>query len=549
MEEYVYGLDFGTSTTLMAIPREGMPQILPIGRSDNWMPSLIGLGDGGDVVVGDFASDKPHGDQIRSPKTAITREQFGNLVSPSGKTIEADLAIVNILEEVSKKAKELGLDPKGRVRMSCPAMWTGAQRKRLADLAQIAGINTDVDSMLDEPVAACVTWWWNNFYTRNKRQTAKVLVFDLGGGTLDVAVADIYGERIPEITVLAARGIPIAGDSLDAALANHYESELMKEHNIDLAKREDYAIIRNLIIRASRNVKEGLSYLDSMNFKLEDSSYSFIPEIEFSRLDLEMVYQHDLTRALDCVKATMKETFLKNHNHNSAEMQSFQSVSHEELSKDVEYIVLAGGMSRIPIIKEELQKLFPNANIESSLDNNSVTEAIVMGVANRNEFEDLNIHRPNFNFVVKWKEEDDSIKEHVFYPAFEPLHSDLDIIQGKFLMGYPDSWIPITNPKGLDAHLFLESVGGRRVNLSISGVAIDHIPLRVFKGFPVQFKIYLDGRIMITDQEREYSLRVKQWPYIRWHTDRVLDETLKIEYVENAQPISANDKSWLYSDH
>ena len=109
MEEYVYGLDFGTSTTLMAIPREGMPQILPIGRSDNWMPSLIGLGDGGDVVVGDFASDKPHGDQIRSPKTAITREQFGNLVSPSGKTIEADLAIVNILEEVSKKAKELGL--------------------------------------------------------------------------------------------------------------------------------------------------------------------------------------------------------------------------------------------------------------------------------------------------------------------------------------------------------------------------------------------------------------------------------------------------------
>ena len=92
MEEYVYGLDFGTSTTLMAIPREGMPQILPIGRSDNWMPSLIGLGDGGDVVVGDFASDKPHGDQIRSPKTAITREQFGNLVSPSGKTIEAEAA-------------------------------------------------------------------------------------------------------------------------------------------------------------------------------------------------------------------------------------------------------------------------------------------------------------------------------------------------------------------------------------------------------------------------------------------------------------------------
>ena len=549
MVEYVYGLDFGTSTTLMAIPRDGMPQILPIGETENWMPSVVALGEDGNVHVGDSAGNLPHTRQIRSPKTAITNNNFGNLTSPSGKEIEADWAILSILEEVALKAKKLGLNPDGRVRMSCPAMWTGSQRKRLADLAQMAGINTDVDSMLDEPVAACVSWWWNNFYQKNRRQTAKVLIFDLGGGTLDVAIADIYGESIPEITVLAARGIPVAGDSLDFALADFYEERLESEFGLKIIERPDYRIIRDLAIRASRRAKETLSFLESTTFQLLDGDYGDLPEIEISRLDLEMVYQADLRQAMSCVKATLKETYLKSHNHSPEEMKVFASISYDELSKDLEYVVLAGGMSRIPVIREELQRLFPNAIIESSLDSSSVTEAIVMGVANRNEFEDLNIHRPNFNFVVKWIEKDLTIKQEIFYPAFEPLHTDVEIIQGRFLMGFTHTWIPTSNPKHQDAHLFLESVGGRRVNLDIEGVATDNIPLKVVKGFPVRFKIYLDGQINLTDQATEYSLRVKQWPYIRWQSDRVLKESLKINFVEQKISIDPNDKSWLYNDH
>lgn len=548
MEEYVYGLDFGTSTTLMAIPRDGIPQILPIGRSDSWMPSLIAIDAQGNVKVGDAASDQAHADQIRSPKTAITRNEFGCLASPSGKTIEADLAIVKILEEVHKKAKELGLNTQGRVRLSCPAMWTGIQRNRLAALAQLAGIHTDVDSMLDEPVAACVSWWWNNFYSRNKRQTAKVLVFDLGGGTLDVAVADIYGEHTPDITVLAARGIAIAGDSLDFALADHFESRILSEYQIDLAQNIDYPIIRNLAIRAARKVKEGLSFLESIKFTLEDPDYSFIPTLEISRLDLEMVYRPDLISAMHCVKATLKETYLKNHNHDSAEMKNFQSISHEVLAEDIKYVVLAGGMSRMPIIRDELQKLFPKSIIESALDNNYVTESIVMGVSNRNEYESLNIHRPNFNFKVKWIEEDGAPGELNLYSAFEPLHSDAEIFQSQFLLGYPNTWIPDKHCIKQEARLILESVGGRRVKLSIEGIEIDYIALKVFKNQPVQFKIYLDGRIMITDQERTYSFRVKQWPYIRWHTDQSLRERLSIQFVANENTINALDKSWLADD-
>ena len=549
MADFIYGLDFGTSTTLMAIPTDGMPRIIPIGRDNNWMPSVVALSSSTKLSVGDLATDQNHADQIRSPKTAITNDIFGKLKSPSGREVDADKAILAILEEAKKKADENGLDPDGLVRMSCPAMWTGEQRTRLSNLAKLAGINTDVDVFLDEPIGACVAWWWNNFYKQTRKETARILVFDLGGGTLDVAVADIYGETIPEITVLAARGISIAGDSLDVKLADYFESRLQSEFGINVSERDDYAILRNLTIRASKKIKEELSIFDTAIYEIDDPDYSFLPKVEVSRLDLEMVYRSDLERAMSCVKTTIQETYLKNMNRNSSDMSVFAQTPISEIAKDIKFVVLAGGMSQIPIIKEELRKVLPNAISEHVTEAHESTEAIVKGVANKNEFSDLNIHRPNFNFFIKWKDRDEIIHSEHIYPAFTPLYDDYELSLGNFLLSHKKAWKPPAEIKNGRAEIYLESVGGRATTLNIDGKALPFIPIRISRGKDIMFSIYLDGTIMITHEDGVIKLRVKEWPYIRWRAGRDSGSQIQIENIGADLNVNIFDKSWLYYDH
>ena len=532
MSDFIYGLDFGTTTTLMAIPTDGMPRVIPIGRDNAWMPSVISVSIEDQLNVGDAATDQTHADQIRSPKSAITQKNFGMLKTPNGKEVSADTAILALLTEVKNRADANGFDPEGQVRMSCPAMWTGEQRKRLADLAKLAGINTDVDNFLDEPIGACVAWWWNNFFNRGKKQTARILVFDLGGGTLDVAVADIYGETIPEITVLAARGINIAGDSLDLKLAHYYESRLFDDFKIEIAARDDYLILRNLIIRASRKVKEELSTFESTTFKIEDPDYSFLPLVEISRIDLESVYRPDLELALSCVRTTIRETYLKNRNHNSAEMAVFRTTPIEEIAQDIQYVVLAGGMSQIPLIGEALRRILPNAITEHVTQPHESTEAIVKGVANRNEFSDLNIHRPNFNFLIRWIDDDEVLKIETLYPAFTPLCEDWEIMTGNFSLGY-EQWATVSKSKGMRAEIFLESVGGRKTTLNFAGQFVESIPVKVSRAKKIRFKIHLDGKIIVAHGGETTILRVKEWPYIRWQAGRIANNELKIEYVSD----------------
>jgi molecular chaperone DnaK (HSP70) len=549
MADFIYGLDFGTSTTLMAIPTDGMPRIIPIGRDNNWMPSVVAISNTIELSVGDMATDQNHADQIRSPKTAITNDIFGKLTSPSGREVDADKAILSILLEAKKKADENGLEPDGMVRMSCPAMWTGEQRLRLANLANLAGINTNVDAFLDEPIGACVAWWWNNFYKRGRKTSDRILVFDLGGGTLDIAVADIYGETTPEITVLAARGISIAGDSLDLKLADYFEARLISEFAINISNREDYSILRNLVIRASKRIKEALSVFQNAVYELDDPDYSFLPKIEISQTDLEMVYRPDLDRAISCVKTTIRETYLKNMNRNSEEMSVFAKTPIEEIAKDIRFIVLAGGMSQIPIIKEELRKILPNAISEHVTEAHEATEAIVKGVANRNEFSDLNIHRPNFNFFINWKDDNQVILSEIIYPAFKPLYEDYELLSGNFLLSYKKQWMPPGNISEGRAEIYLRSVGGRPTTMNLDGRLTQHIPVKISRWKNIMFSIYLDGTIMITHEDGVISLRVKEWPYIRWEAGKDSRNEIHIESIGNLSQIDVRDKSWLYYDH
>jgi len=152
------GLDFGTTTTLLATDAG----LVSLGPLREWMPSLVGFDDDGSILVGEAAETGMPGQTIRSIKRAITRRQRTIRVdAPWGqRQIDADEFIVAVLRETVRRAEAAGLDlsEPGGTTIGCPAIWDGDQRRRYLRLLRKAGIAARPIDLVDEPIAAGISW-------------------------------------------------------------------------------------------------------------------------------------------------------------------------------------------------------------------------------------------------------------------------------------------------------------------------------------------------------------------------------------------------------
>lgn len=530
---FVLGIDFGTSTTLVALPGEP-PKVIPIGISFPWIPSVIASSDGSSWVVGEDAEVADIRDQIRSPKTAITFNRMEPFENDHGIQIDPEEAIEVILQMVKEKCRENGLSTLGSVRMSCPAIWTGENRIRLAKIANKVGFNVDVDHIMDEPIAAAISWWWNKTLRGSGvEDNCKAVIFDLGGGTLDVAIVDIYSaNNKPEITVMSARGTREAGDKLDDLLADFIESELEQQHSYVIEEKPNTGELKAWIRREARSVKERLSVARETLFEIKELSNE-IPSLTVTRLQLEAVFEPQLKRLMACAEDALREAKMKLL---SADNNAIMREEISAIGKEVDFIVLAGGMSQIPIISTELQKRMPNAVIEYAISRERATEAIVEGVSNLGEFANLNVHRPSFDFVMKWKTNDGKNHEEVIFPAFTSLYDSYEISIGKSDLGKDIHFIPPTDPVG-NCHLFVRSVGGKPVSFRIDGSQNNSISLQANRHLGIHMKLYMDGRLYIRDAlGSEVKSRIREWPVVRWGTTGRKETSLVLENIVRQAP-------------
>jgi molecular chaperone DnaK (HSP70) len=250
------GVDFGTSTSLVA-EREGAAraEILPLGFQlrTRFLPSVAALR-GGRIVLGEEANGRRDDGVIRSIKRGITenRDTVQVATSTGMREVNVDEVVLGLLTEIANRTRAQGLplDEEPLVRLGCPAMWTGPQRRRLLELARRAGMPVGHASLVDEPVAAGVAWLAHRYLAHRDAPQGRVLVFDMGGGTLDVAVLDVEGGEKPDISVLAAIGLPEAGDDLDRALVRDFEDQL-RTRGFDVASSPKAAEIRSAECRRS----------------------------------------------------------------------------------------------------------------------------------------------------------------------------------------------------------------------------------------------------------------------------------------------------------
>src|SRR3990167_8550820 len=246
----VIGIDLGTSISKMASTVQGEPKCLESREGSILIPSIVALAKNGERLVGDLAKRQA----VTNPKNTILavkrfigrrysdpeiqkelkrfsyetrgRQDGGVEIKMSEKWFTPIEISSMILQKIKLDAKEkLGEDITDVV-ITCPANFDDSQRKATKTAGEIAGFN--VLRIINEPTSAALA------YGFGKKEHQKVLVYDFGGGSLDVTVLETSPDTVE---VLSTGGEPhLGGEDFDQRLMNWIIEQFQKEQGIDLSK-------------------------------------------------------------------------------------------------------------------------------------------------------------------------------------------------------------------------------------------------------------------------------------------------------------------------
>ncbi|MEU7026524.1 Hsp70 family protein [Streptomyces sp. NPDC046275] len=513
------GIDFGTATTLVTqrLPY-GFAETVPIGISTPWIPSAVSAAPNGELVFGEPAEAIGGAAAVRSIKQYITDDLHSPL-SLDTREFTPDRLITSLLRHVLLLAKANEADVDGaEFRLACPAIWDGPRRRRLARLATEAGIPVTVADIVDEPIAAGLAWSEGCHERDGRPPEGTVLVFDYGGGTLDIAlmtVAEDLNDMEPELTVLSARGVPEAGDVLDHRIAADLERDL-EATGVRVDHLPDPRTVRALLLLAARRLKVLLSdtRFDRQGVPIGGGLSSF-PMLEYTRQRLEDAFRPQLGRALEFVRAALCEARLRRRN--APDLTSLARMPLETLAADVDYVLLAGGMSQIPLVREEFSRLFPHAQVEYDQSLEAPEESVATGLVVRSDrYHRLNLPRPGFDLVLEWQGEDDRTHRELLYPAFKPLYSADQIFRRESNLAhrYDGQIRGLTGDTA--AALRAVSVDGKALDFVVDGVPTPHLPVSLRRFTDFTFTLNVSGEIYVRDcAHQESHFRVERWPILR----------------------------------
>lgn len=502
------GVDFGTSTSMVA-QRLGLGrvEVLPLGHRAAWLPS-VASGIGGLYVVGEDADALPPDRIIFSAKRAITKNRAKIRVGAQedGEEVDADEVILALLKEIDKRARRIGLPLADQpvLRFGCPAIWGRAQRNRLLDLTREAKLPTGHATLVDEPVAAGVAWLTAAHLTRPVPVEGRLLVFDMGGGTLDIAVLDVHGGMEPSVAVLACSGVPEAGDALDEKIAAGLQAQL----GLDLDALRDPPKAKGALRRGAREAKIRLSERETYPVVLSPTFFGTrVPALRYSRAELEQVFAPQLADAEQYVWHALRLARLA-HIHGDSTQDALRA-DPDELAKDVHYVLLAGGMSQVPMVRRRMRELFAGAEV---FDDAGLAPdlAVVAGLADTVGYRGVSMPRPSFDFLLEYSSGEDMV---VLYEAYTPLHEPWTVQTGQLRPGRETRVEAARLPQQGDGCLRVRTPDGQPVALvdDLTGRPVDGLGVR-FGRHDVVLKLYPDGRVLLTEGTGDHhELRVGAW--------------------------------------
>lgn len=369
-KEKVIGIDLGTTNSCVAIMEGGEPTVIPNPDGGRTTPSVVAVKEGGERVVGIIAKRQ----QITNPENSVYSikrfmgRRYGEVgeelkkisykviestggdvrVEMGGKQYSPPEISAMILKYLKKAAEEyLGSEVKKAV-ITVPAYFNDSQRKATKDAGKIAGL--EVLRIINEPTAASLA------YGLEKKKNEKIAIFDLGGGTFDISILEI-GEGVFEVK--STNGdTHLGGDDFDQRIVDWIAGEFKKENGIDL-KGDKRALqrLREAAEKAKIELSTTLETSINLPFITADATGPKHLDMKLTRAKLESLVDDLVERTRQPVKQALEDAKIS--------------------AKDVNEVILVGGMTRMPSVQEAVKKYFgkdPHKGINPD-------EVVAMGAA------------------------------------------------------------------------------------------------------------------------------------------------------------------------
>lgn len=357
----IIGIDLGTTNSAMAYMSGGKPNIIPNAQGGRLTPSVVGVDDKGEVLVGSPAKNQavtnPEG-TIYSVKRLIGRSwndpevqrdkellPFEMRESKSGgvevkmgdKWYTPQEISAKILGKMKEDAEEFLGEKVTEAVITVPAYFDDSQRQATKDAGKIAGF--DVKRIVNEPTAAALAYGLDN------RKDEQIAIFDLGGGTFDISILEI-GDGVFE--VLSTNGdTHLGGDDFDQKIIDKLVKDFKDNEGIDL--KEDRTALQRLK-EAAEKAKIELSTSEETEINIPYiTATSAGPKhlkVKMTRADLEKLTADLIERTVKPCEKALKDAKLT--------------------ASDVDEVILVGGMTRMPAVVKKVKEIFgkePNKGV------------------------------------------------------------------------------------------------------------------------------------------------------------------------------------------
>lgn len=348
----IIGIDLGTSNSAAAVMQGNRPVIIPSAEGTSLggkaFPSYVAFTKDGQRLVGEPARRQavtnPEGTAYAFKRKMGTDYKY----SLRGKEYRPQELSAFLLQKIKQDAEAFLGDKVEKAVITVPAYFNDNQRQATKDAGEIAGL--EVVRIINEPTAASLA------YGLDKSGDQKILVFDLGGGTLDVTIMEMGG-GVFEVKSTAG-DTQLGGTDMDNRLVDYIAEEFKKEHGIDLRKdRVANQRLRDAAEKAKIELSTTLTTEINQPFITADAGGPKHLTMTLTRSKLEEV----IRPVIDRCRAPME-----------------QALSDAKLTKDnINRIILVGGPTRMPVIQKFVED-YAGKKVEGGVD---PMECVAMGAA------------------------------------------------------------------------------------------------------------------------------------------------------------------------
>ena len=364
MADKVIGIDLGTTNSVVAVLEGGDPVVIPNSEGGRTTPSVVGFTKDGERLVGQIAKrqavtnpkntvfsikrfmgrriDEVPEEIKRVPYTVVEGPNGLAAVEVQGKRYTPPEISAMVLQKMRQTAEDYLGHTVSKAVITVPAYFNDAQRQATKDAGKVAGL--EVLRIINEPTAAALAYGLDK-----KGKDEKIAVFDLGGGTYDISVLELYDvEGTRQFEVKATNGdTHLGGDDFDQRVIEWLVTEFKRDQAIDLSKD---AMALQRLKEAAEKAKMELSTTQSTDINLPfitaDQSGPKHLNYSLTRAKFEQLVDDLIKRTIPPMQQALKDAGLD--------------------PKDVDEVILVGGSTRIPKIQQIVKDFFgkePNRSV------------------------------------------------------------------------------------------------------------------------------------------------------------------------------------------